>query len=504
MPSKRHVLFFALFSAASACSEKPKPDPPAVPQPDPASLARPVEPPPAKPREIESSPIPTRKSPEKLTLSATKLDPDLLDKTRTQYIEDRLLRLHPLRDRMVVSYAGFVAVLEDHRLELGRDLWPQEAYEFTDIVGTWPKVLARADFNSRNGPGFERQAPIEQTSSYGWTGSSWDNRGSGMALKGAAWRDGTFLTVDEHLLRFTAAYNEKPKDGSFTLHAPKQAAPREAARCKGIPTEVVADELDALPSGEVFVLGKRCGAGGYAMERWAAGQAESVVDDLPDAPVAAKRVFLAASAPDRAHVVISTGEKVYAARWEGQAFRKIELEEEGEVRAIWTAADGALFFVLQARSPTAKKGMVELVRVLPSGEVSHSAAFALSPSVRVWAADAQTAYVTTYASILSTKPGLVFTTGKYEEAERRFNLFSFFYSFFSLSLFPSLFAPLRLCAFALNSGSASAPGEDASFPWPSWRAFPTRACDLERPGSQGATSPLARTTRSPTTAVASR
>ena len=88
--------------------------------------------------------------------------------------------------------------------------------------------------------------------------------------------------------------------------------------------------------------------------------------------------------------------------------------------------------------------MVELVRVLPSGEVSHSAAFALSPSVRVWAADAQTAYVTTYASILSTKPGLVFTTGKYEEAERRSNLFSFFYSFFSLSFR----AFLRLCVFA--------------------------------------------------------
>src|SRR5512132_3953774 len=50
-------------------------------------------------------------------------------------------------------------------------------------------------------------------------------------------------------------------------------------------------------------------------------------------------------------------------------------------------------------------------------------------------------------------------------------------------LLPSFFAPLRLCAFALNSGSPSAPGEDASFPWPSWRAFPTGPCDLERPGS---------------------
>jgi len=56
---------------------KPKPDPAAVPKPDPGSLARPVEAPPEKPREIDRSPIAIKESPEKITLSATALDPDI-------------------------------------------------------------------------------------------------------------------------------------------------------------------------------------------------------------------------------------------------------------------------------------------------------------------------------------------------------------------------------------------------------------------------------------------
>ena len=77
----------------------------------------------------------------------------------------------------------------------------------------------------------------------------------------------------------------------------------------------------------------------------------------------------AASAPDRLHVVLSTGDKVYAARWEGHAFRKLELDEQGDVRAIWSAADGALFFVLEGKANTPKKGKAELIRVPPLSRV---------------------------------------------------------------------------------------------------------------------------------------
>jgi hypothetical protein len=413
MASTRHLLLFALLSGSIACSEKPKPDPSAVPQPDPGSLARPVEAPSEKPRAIDRSPIPIKESPTKMSLSATKLDEELLDERTRYYLEDRVLRLHPLRDRMLVSYAGFVAVLKDNRLELGSDLWPQEAYDFTVILGTWPNVIARVYFDSWRSPGYQRQAPIKETRAYWWNISGWEPLGHDMETKGAGWRDGSFFTLDGALVSLTVA--KAPKGGSLKLAVPKRAAPRDSARCKDIPTEIVAEELDALPSGEAFVFGKHCGGGGYAMERWAADQAESVIDDLPDAPAAAKRSFISAGAPDRAHVVLSTGEEVYAARWEGQAFRKIELKDKGDVRATWTAADGALFFVLESKAPNAKKGTAELVRVLPSGEVSRSAAFALSPSVRVWAADAQTAYVSTFGSILSTKPGLVFIKEKEED-----------------------------------------------------------------------------------------
>jgi hypothetical protein len=418
MPQIRHLLVFALLNGALACSEKPKAEPTPEAQPDPGSLAKPDPAPSAAPRAVDRSPIPITNSASKLTLTATKLDQELLEERTRMWLDERLLRLHPLRDRMLVSYAGFVAVLEDNnKLELIRHIWPQEAYELTAIFGAWPKaVVARVDFDSWKSPGYQRQAPIKWTRSYRWTGADWDLQdGSDWGAKGAAWRDGTILSFNENRLNVIPAAYFAASENKSKPDAPKQAAPSDPARCKDTPTEVVGEELDALPSGEAFVLGKRCGGGSYAMERWAPDQAESAIDDLPDAPAAAKRGFLSASAPDRLHVVLSTGEKVYAARWEGQAFRKLELNEEGTVRAIWTAADGALFFVLEGKANTPKKGKAELLRVLPSGELSRSAVFAPSPSLRVWAADAQTAFVSSYGSILSTKPGLTFTPGKSDE-----------------------------------------------------------------------------------------
>lgn len=407
----RLLLLFALLNGALACSEKPKPMPSPEPQPDPGSLARPV--PSAEPRAIDRSPIPIKNSPEKIALTATRFDQENLQENAWEWVgaDEHMLRLHPLRDRMLVTYAGFVAVLQENKLELTRHLRPQVTYEFTAIFGAWPNALvARVDYDSWLNQVHMRQARSTWTRSYQWNGADWEPQANNLGTKGAGWRDGSLLAFNENQLRVIPS-----TDTAARPDAPKQAAPSDPARCKDIPTEVVGEELDALPSGEAFVLGKRCGGGVYAMERWAPDQAGSAIDDLPDAPAAAKRGFISASAPDRLHVVLSTGEDVYAARWEGQAFRKLELNEKGAVRAIWTAADGALFFVLEGKANTPKKGKAELLRVLPSGELSRSAVFAPSPSLRVWAADAQTAFVSSYGSILSTKPGLTFTRAETAE-----------------------------------------------------------------------------------------
>jgi hypothetical protein len=411
---KRSLLVFFVFGGALACSEKPKVDLTAEPQSSAGSLAKPVEASSAESIKVDRSPIPVKDASGKLALSATTFLDELLEERLAFFAGERVLRLHPLRNRMVVTYAGYVAVLQDHRLEPAQHIAPQEAYEFTSVVGTWPdSVVAEVQFDSGKSITFTRQAPIKETRYYRW-GGDWVPLSGPAIVKAAAWRDGWLLSfADLRRSAFPSNDNRSTEEGATTV--PKQAAPRDSERCKEALAEVTGDELDALPSGEAFVVGKRCGEGGYALERWAAGQTESTIDDLPDAPSNAKRAFLSAGAPDRAHVVLSTGDRVYAARWDGQALRKIELKDEGDVRSIRTTADGALFFVLQPKSAGAKKTKAELVRVLPSGEVSRSPAFALSPSVNVWAADAQTAYVASFSSILSTKPGLVFTKGKTEE-----------------------------------------------------------------------------------------
>jgi hypothetical protein len=438
MITKRCSLLLAL--SALACSRTATTDPTPATKDTAATVAPTAEKLPVKAPEIDRSPIAVTQSPEKLVLTATKLDIALFieDRVMMGEIDNRVLVLHPLRDRMLVSYAGHLAALNDQQLEFDAPFFPPELYEIRSIVGTWPQAgIAEAEFNSYGSPFYMRvgedgrDGRTKRTEHYHWSGNTWRGGAPAAGAKAATFREGSILALQSAAgsppgpppkgssPARTLAVMSAVKDVPTKHTAPKQAPPRDPALCKDALTEVVPEELDALPTGEAFVLGKRCGAGGYAMERWSAGAAESVTDDLPDAPLDAKRAFISANAQGRLHVMLSTGSRVYAARWDGQAFRKIELQDEGEVRSMWTAADGTLFFVLQPRSTTGKKTLAELVRVQLTGQLTRSTGFAAGPNMRVWAADAQTAHFVSYASIFSTKSGLAFTKVKAAEPPAR-------------------------------------------------------------------------------------
>lgn len=415
----RHVLPALILSATSlACSEKTevKPEPAPPSSASAGSLATPVAPSSAEARPVDRSPIAVTEAKERLALSATRFDVEaFVERTLAQYeMTDRQLLVHPLRGGMLATYGGFVAALQDHRLVIDKALtwWPEECYEVTAIVGAWPNVMAaQVEFDSWKSAGYQRQAPIRNTQHFLFAKHDWQATSGTVGTRGAAWREGSILALKE---KFLSVLGVDGKAGT----PPVQAAPRDAARCKESPAEIVPEALDALPGGEAFIVGKHCGDGAYAVERWADDPGASVIEELPDAPKAAKRAFFSAAARDKAYAVLSTGDKVYAARWDGQAFRKVELQAEGDVRAIWTAADGTLFLVLQLKSSTPKLAKAELLRLTAGGELRRSAHFSASPSAKVWASDAETAYVSSYGSILSTRSGLVLVKPAEKEKEQ--------------------------------------------------------------------------------------
>jgi hypothetical protein len=355
---------------------------------------------------IDRSPVKTTEDKTRLPLIATKFDEEVLDEYRRMWFDQRALMLHPLRGTMAVSYGGYVLALKDNKLERWASIFPEEAYTFTMVGGRYPKpVVARVYFDSWASPGYQRSPPVKESQYYELGGTDWKHRAGDPGKKVAGWKGDSLLAIQSHGLAALGG-DGKP---------PTQAPPRDAAGCKGATTELAIEDLDGLPSGEAFVIGKRCSTGAYAVEVWSAGATESTLEDLPDAPLGVTRALVTASAPDRAYAVLSGESGVYAARWDGRAFRKLEFTAERDALAAWAAADGTLFMVLALKSPTPKTAKAELVRVSISGEVAKSATFAPSPGAKVWAADAQTAYVASYGSILSTKPGLTFVVPKKDE-----------------------------------------------------------------------------------------
>ncbi len=386
-------------AALVSCSEKATPEVAPSATSEQGALVEPSAPAPT-PAPVDRSPIPVTERKERLALHATKYEKEVMvDEYRVMWMEDHPLAVHPLRNGMAASYAGYVYWLSDHRLVSAGSIFPEEAYTFTSITGSWPKeVYALVDFDSWKSPGFQRSAPVKETQHMTLDAKGWRPWSGGAGRKVVSWRNGSMLALQSHGLN-VAIGDEK---------VPRQTPPSDVAACKGAAVEVEVEDLDAFSTGEAFVIGKRCSTGAYAVERWTAVGSESILEALPDAPSSAKRAFLSAAAPDRAYAVLTTGERVYAARWDGKAFRKVELAAEGDVRAIWATGDGAVFLLLRTKAATPKAGMTELLRVTAGAEVARSAPFAASPASRVWAADADTAYVGSYGSLLSTKPGLSF------------------------------------------------------------------------------------------------
>ncbi|NUO53406.1 MAG: hypothetical protein HOV80_31540 [Polyangiaceae bacterium] len=322
----------------------------------------------------------------------------------------KAFRVHPFRDRMIVTQAGLLYTFDGKKLALDPkavtteqvpgETPPLGAYEIRRLEGSFPDVLfADAHFYSFMGP---RQFSYRDVS-YERKDGSWGVVG---VLPGAvtAWKDGRTLTLRMGKLE---SVPEAPEGG-----VPPQSKPSDAAGCKGSAAAIDAKNLTALSSGEIFLLGRRCDTGTMGVERLGAGPA--VLEELPDAPKEPLKTLIAAGSPKSVYVATSGDGKPYVARFDGRAFRSIAVPDSGEVEALWATPDGAAFLITYNR---AQKGAPSLlVRVEPDGTVTRFIAPLGRRFRGLWASDKDTAFTAwdnDYgdASVLfSTKPEVIFGT----------------------------------------------------------------------------------------------
>ncbi len=319
----------------------------------------------------------------------------------------KAFRVHPFRDRMIVTQAGHVYTFDGKKLtldpkavtteEVPGNTPPLGAYEIRRLEGTWPDVLyADAHFYSFMGP---RQFSYRDVS-YERRNGTWGVIG---ASPGAVttWKDGRTLTLRMGKLE---SVPEAPEGG-----IPPQTKAGDAPGCKGSPAALDAKNLTALSSGEIFLLGRRCDTGTMGVERLGAGP--SVLEELPDPPKEPLKTLIAAGSTKSVYVATSGEGKPYVARYDGRAFRSIAVPDAGEVEGLWATPDGAAFLITYNR--TQKGAPTLLVRIETDGTVTRF----IAPRGRrfrgLWASDKDTAYTAWdddygEASVLfSTKPDVI-------------------------------------------------------------------------------------------------
>lgn len=430
-------------SLAAACSEKASVEADVVPSGPAAAV---TGTPTSKPEKvIDRSPI------------AVKVDGDLVRLHVAAYRpfgEERSLgaqasrsfRVHPFRDRMVVTQAGNVYLAEGGKLRLdpkavttepvAGETAPLGAFEIDRIQGSWPETLVvEAQFEAFMGP---RQFSSREVR-YLRAGGAWKVDKS-LPSAVAAWTNDSLLALTPQGLEIVT--------GTPSAALPKLASATELSACAGSATILQPDALATTPTGEVFVLGRRCDTQAYAVERFAAGQTTGALEELPDAPKERGAVTLVAGSATSVFAIVSLPTAPYVARFDGDAFRLIKLPDPGRVEAAWAPPDGSLFLIQRSEQ---KNAATLLVRFRPDGTVTRFVAPQGRRLRDLWASDAETAFTAWSddygnASILySTKAEVLMGTPPPEVTEE---------------------------GSPAASSSAAPPPEMASLPLPAW----TEAC----------------------------
>jgi hypothetical protein len=318
------------------------------------------------------------------------------------YAGPRPLRIHALRDRMLVT--GFDLALyglEGGKLRMLDELPPQmlrrrvgaDSYHFasstsivTHVKGRYPDELyftvdgAFTDGARIGGAG---------EGSFVKKGDRYED--DPLPLAASAWTSGKTLVL---------------LGDAFLGGA---SAPRRT-QGKACATRIKAEHMAALPTGEVLVPGGDCDAGGkLALERWAPGSRDGVVVPLPAPEGKIARALIAANERD-GFVLASIGGAGFLARVgdaKDAAPAALELPSKKPVTDAGLADDGCLWILL------GEGAGVELFRRDKAGVFTRAVfpapAAALQP-LGLYAESCEAVYVAGATSdedsvIVSTRPG---------------------------------------------------------------------------------------------------
>ncbi|MFO0616869.1 MAG: hypothetical protein U0414_30015 [Polyangiaceae bacterium] len=144
------------------------------------------------------------------------------------------------------------------------------------------------------------------------------------------------------------------KGDLLVVDGPNAAAPKLAPAPQGCTgkTRLVASDVAALKTGEVYVAGIECGVpDGFAIESFAANATTGTFTPLPQLDGVDKdaRMFVRARCADEVIAVVASAKAQYVLRLEGGAWRATALPtlEGAPVRSVSLSPDGAVWLLLR-------------------------------------------------------------------------------------------------------------------------------------------------------------
>jgi hypothetical protein len=293
--------------------------------------------------------------------------------------------LHRLRGALVASQGGELFKLEGNTLVdmdavegLGTQPLPGIGetvplwMEIDELVGSWPSELWASVSGMWVSDGARIHSLFHDTyrgSDKGFTRVPQSAPSYGLG-KVAAWSGGRVLGIDHGAFR--------------VLSGPKSMVPKPASGANGdCPVRVNVEAITALPSGELFGLGRGpCDEGAYLVERWGDDDAASkAIQRLPpyfgtpfpkvDHPFMGESAWLVAEARDAVYAIRTSGNEGPSqsrlARFDGSDWSELALPIDRLVTSADAGPDGSLWIIADGKPFTfdARRGWREVTLPTP-------------------------------------------------------------------------------------------------------------------------------------------
>jgi hypothetical protein len=268
--------------------------------------------------------------------------------------------LHRLRGALIASHGEQLYRLEGDKLVdegtregLGTHQLPGIGetgplwMEIDELVGSWPSELWASVSGMWVSDGARIYSNFRDT--YHGTNGGFSRISESLRLvQVAAWSGGRVLAVDHNAFR--------------VLSGPKTLVPKPASGASSdCPVRVNLEAIAALPSGELFGLGRGpCDGGAYLVERWGDDDVASrAVQQLPasfgtpfpkvDHPSWGESAWLVAGAPNAVYAIRTSGNagksQTRLARFDGSNWSELALPIDQLVTSVDAASDGSFWII---------------------------------------------------------------------------------------------------------------------------------------------------------------